>query len=181
MVGKARYKAKMFPPGPHGGCSRFSLSASGRNCQTSLGHCSYSRLRRLEEKGSTPMPASTKQQSEERATSATHASPEPAGRRATAGRTRDPGPSARPSVSAAGRRRGAPHPETPPLRPPAPNVGGTRRRDPSQARTLGLRLLELLSDPQGGDGRSSPQGRPPTLGPGRERAWPFGVPGNGRV
>lgn len=109
MVGKARYKAKMFPPGPHGGCSRFSLSASGRNCQTSLGHCSYSRLRRLEEKGSTPMPASTKQQSEERATSATHASPEPAGRRATAGRTRDPGPSARPSVSAAGRRRGAPH------------------------------------------------------------------------
>ena len=107
MVGKARYKAKMFPPGPHGGCSRFSVSASGRNCQTSLGHCSYSRLRRLEEKGSTPMPASTKQQSEERATSATHASPEPAGGRATAGRTRDTGPSARPCLRG-GKEKGSP-------------------------------------------------------------------------
>ena len=105
VVGKARYKAKMFPPGPHGGCSTFTLSASGRNCQTSFGHCSYSRLGRLKGKSSTPTPASTKQQTEEKATSATHASPEPAGGRATAGRTRDPGPSARPSVSAAGRRR----------------------------------------------------------------------------
>ena len=26
MVGKARYKAKMFPPGPHGGCSIQSVS-----------------------------------------------------------------------------------------------------------------------------------------------------------
>ena len=59
----------------------------------------------MEGKGSTPTPASTKQQSEERASSATHALPEPAGGRATAGRTRDPGPSARPSVSAAGKRR----------------------------------------------------------------------------
>lgn len=104
VVGKARYKAKMFPPGPHGGCSTFTLSASGRNCQTSFGHCSYSRLGRLKGKSSTPTPASTKQQTEEKATSATHASPEPAGGRATAGRTWDPGPSARPSVSAAGRR-----------------------------------------------------------------------------
>ena len=63
----------------------------------------------MEGKGSLPTPASTKQQSGERASSAPHALPEPAGGRATAGRTLAPGPTARPSVSAAGRGRVDPH------------------------------------------------------------------------
>lgn len=81
----------------------------GQDCQTSLGHCSHRKLESLEGKGTLPMPASTKQQSGESASSAPHALPEPAGGRATAGRTLAPGPTARPSVSAAGRGRVDPH------------------------------------------------------------------------
>lgn len=67
----------------------------------------------------------------------------------------------RAGAAAAAARGAAPHTPKHPHSDPQPRTwAGTRRREPSQARTLGLRLLELLSDLKAGMGGFPLRGAP---------------------